>query len=87
MVWKTTVLRLISGLAKGISSKSHITELLESVGLSTADKKKVKHFSIGMKQRLGIALALVGNPELVLLDEPINGLLEIRLLIFPFLLQ
>ncbi len=47
-------------LAKGISSKSYITELLESVGLSAADKKKVKHFSVGMKQRLGIALALVG---------------------------
>lgn len=61
-------------LAKGISSKSYITELLESVGLSAVDKKNVRHFSVGMKQRLGIALALVGNPELVLLDEPINGL-------------
>ena len=59
-------------LAKGISSKSYITELLESVGLSAVDKKNVKYFSIGMK--LGIALALVGDPELVLLDEPINGL-------------
>ncbi|MCM1261712.1 MAG: ATP-binding cassette domain-containing protein [Butyrivibrio sp.] len=61
-------------LAKGISNKSYITELLESVGLRAANKKKVKHFSVRMKQRLGIALALAGNPELVILDEPINGL-------------
>ena len=61
-------------LAKGISSKNYITELLENVGLSAAGKKKVKHFSVGMKQRLGIALALVGSQELVFLDEPINGL-------------
>ncbi|MEY8391915.1 ATP-binding cassette domain-containing protein [Lachnospiraceae bacterium 45-W7] len=53
-------------LAKGISNKSYIAELLESIGLRATDKKKVKHFSVGMKQRLGIALALVGNPESVL---------------------
>ena len=61
-------------LAMGISDRSYIAGLLESVGLSTAGRKKTKHFSVGMKQRLGIALALAGNPELVILDEPINGL-------------
>ena len=61
-------------LAMGVSSKGYIAGLLEDVGLSAGDKKKVKHYSVGMKQRLGIALALVGNPELVILDEPINGL-------------
>ena len=48
----------------GISSKIYIAELLEDAGLSATDKKKVKHFSVGMKQRLGIALALIGSPEL-----------------------
>lgn len=61
-------------LAMGISNKNYAIELLEDVGLSDVSKKKVKHFSVGMKQRLGIALALVGNPELVILDKPINGL-------------
>ena len=51
-----------------------IEELLNTVGLGTVGKKKVKNFSLGMKQRLGIALALVGDPDLVILDEPINGL-------------
>lgn len=51
-----------------------IKEILEMVGLKNAGKKKCKNFSLGMKQRLGIAEALIGNPQLLILDEPINGL-------------
>lgn len=61
-------------LAMGIRDTACIHELLEIVGLLDAGKKKVGKFSLGMKQRLGIALALVGEPDLVFLDEPINGL-------------
>lgn len=58
----------------GIQEKSYIPEILEIVGLNHVGKKKVKHYSLGMKQRLGIGLTLVGDPDLLLLDEPINGL-------------
>lgn len=61
-------------ICTGIHKKGYIEELLETVGLSEAGKKKVSQFSLGMKQRLGIAMALVGEPDLLLLDEPINGL-------------
>ena len=52
----------------------YINELLSLVGLQNTGKKAVKKFSMGMKQRLGIALALIGDPEIIILDEPINGL-------------
>ncbi len=61
-------------LAYGIGDDKYIKEKLELVGLGNVGKKTAGNFSLGMKQRLGIALALVGEPDFVLLDEPINGL-------------
>ncbi len=64
----------LKSIAMGVEHNTSVSKLLEIVGLKDTGKKKVKNFSLGMKQRLGIALALVGNPDLVILDEPINGL-------------
>lgn len=61
-------------LAYGIGDDKYIKEKLDLVGLGNVGKKTAGNFSLGMKQRLGIALALVGEPDFVLLDEPINGL-------------
>jgi len=58
----------------GITEKHAVEEMLAFVGLEETDKKKVKNFSMGMKQRLGIGIALFRNPDFLILDEPINGL-------------
>lgn len=56
------------------SSKKQVMELLDYVGLTGQEKKKVKNFSLGMKQRLALARAMLGEPKLIILDEPANGL-------------
>ncbi|MCV9886219.1 MULTISPECIES: ABC transporter ATP-binding protein [Metabacillus] len=59
---------------KGIPGKECIEKTLSLVGLHNTGKKKAKNFSLGMKQRLGLGIALLGDPEFLILDEPINGL-------------
>ena len=66
---------ILQGYSIGLENpKKSALEALDAVGLSKAVKKKAKHLSLGMKQRLGLAIAMLGNPELLILDEPINGL-------------
>lgn len=70
----------------GMPSFDGIDELLILVGLSDTGRKRARHFSLGMRQRLGIAIALCGDPDFLILDEPVNGLepqgiVEIRELI------
>ena len=61
-------------LMMGVPDKSEAEYLLDLVGLSQAGKRPVRTYSLGMKQRLGIAMALAGSPDLLILDEPVNGL-------------
>ncbi|WP_042350921.1 ATP-binding cassette domain-containing protein [Bacillus massiliigorillae] len=61
-------------MKKGLPDHGHVDELLDFVGLGDVKDKNFKQFSLGMKQRLGLALALLGYPEFLILDEPINGL-------------
>ena len=58
----------------GVPSFEAIPELLNIVGLENTGSKKAKHLSLGMRQRLGIAVSLAGNPDFLVLDEPVNGL-------------
>lgn len=64
----------IQRIVVGISDKSTVRQTLETVGLEDTGKKLVKNFSLGMKQRLALAISLISNPEFLILDEPANGL-------------
>ncbi|MGL4800362.1 MAG: ATP-binding cassette domain-containing protein [Cellulosilyticaceae bacterium] len=61
-------------IQRGIADKACVDHVLQQVGLGDVGNKKFKQFSLGMKQRLGLALAIMGSPDLLILDEPTNGL-------------
>lgn len=75
MGWTAYENLMMQALNIGIKNPEEtVKKALDTVGLGNTGKKKIKAFSLGMKQRLGIAAAFLGNPELLVLDEPINGL-------------
>ncbi|MCL2572196.1 MAG: ABC transporter ATP-binding protein [Defluviitaleaceae bacterium] len=61
-------------IQRGIADKSRVDEALKTVSLTDTGKKKFKNFSLGMRQRLGLAVAILSNPDFLILDEPTNGL-------------
>ncbi|MCI8781915.1 MAG: ABC transporter ATP-binding protein [Dorea sp.] len=65
---------MMKAICMGLADDKSVDEVLGMTGLADAGRKKVKHFSMGMKQRMGVALALLGNPDMLVLDEPVNGL-------------
>lgn len=64
----------LKAMCCGVYSKDYVNQKLAIVGLGDVGKKTVGNFSLGMKQRLGIAMSMIGEPDLLILDEPINGL-------------
>ncbi|MCG4285460.1 ATP-binding cassette domain-containing protein, partial [Lacticaseibacillus paracasei] len=64
----------LCAIQHGIQDKQAITEAIDFVGLKAKQTTKVKHLSLGQKQRLGLALAILPRPDFLILDEPINGL-------------
>ena len=61
-------------IQRGITDKNRVRQVLETVGLTDTGKKKFKNFSLGMKQRLGLAVAILSHPDFLIMDEPTNGL-------------
>ena len=77
----------VQRIQRGIPDKSIIKRTLDMVGLQDTGKKSVRNFSLGMRQRLGIAIALLNTPELLILDEPINGLDPLGIKEFRLMIQ
>ncbi|QSX05409.1 ABC transporter ATP-binding protein [Sedimentibacter sp. zth1] len=69
-------LSILNGLSKKRVSKTEIEDYMELMGLNPKNKKPVRTYSLGMKQKLGIVQAIMNNPDLLILDEPMNGLDE-----------